>query len=137
LTTVNDPVTFPFIMLQEDPACNMLAGLVVRPQLVSVTANPLPVTVTPVPNGPSIGVTAIVGPRFVTVKVALATSVAVVPVTVIVYVPPAALGKTVNEPATFPLFNGRLHEEVAMIEAPGLLVIPQLLSAVKKWLPVT
>jgi hypothetical protein len=96
--------------------------------------------ITPVPTGPPVGVTVIVGATVVTVKVALATSVAVVPVTVTVYVPGAALLGTVNEPATFPLFKGRLHEGAGgpeTIEVPGLLVIPQLLSANRNPVPAT
>jgi hypothetical protein len=61
----------------------------------SAALKPLPDMITPVPIGPPVGLTVIVGALVVTVKVALALS-PVVPVTVIVYGPGVAVVATVN-----------------------------------------
>jgi hypothetical protein len=61
----------------------------------SAVLKPLPVNVTPVPEGPPVGLRVIVGAFVVTVKVALAAS-PLLPVTVIVYTPGVAEVATVN-----------------------------------------
>lgn len=121
-------------------AAIMLEGLLVIDAAVqvSVVKNPLPENVTGVPTGPEIGVSVILGP--VTTKVSLAKSPRI-PVTVIVYVPGAALLMTLKLAEVItPLDMLHVGGGAAKIMLEGLLVIgvaAQALSAVLNPAPVT
>jgi hypothetical protein len=98
LVTVKVPVTFPVPAgkLHGAVPVKRPVGAVVIPQVVSVTTNPVPETVTKVPSCPEVGESVIVGVGVVTVNVAVAKS-PFEPVSVTVYVPNAAVDKTVKE----------------------------------------
>jgi hypothetical protein len=71
--------------------CKIMHATAASPAL-----KPIPAIATLVPMGPPVGVRVIVGTFVVTVKVALAVSLAAEPVTVMVYTPGTAEVATVN-----------------------------------------
>jgi hypothetical protein len=62
-----------------DGLVTIFVGVLLIVVQVSVGLNPLPLTVTEVPGGPELGVSVIEGDGTVTVKVAVAKSIDVVP----------------------------------------------------------
>ena len=87
MATLNEPVTFPELILHEGaglPDINP-PGAEDKKQLESPLGNPVPLRVTEVPLGPSVGEIKSTGePGAVTVNVAVAVTPLDVPVTVIV-----------------------------------------------------
>ena len=99
-------------------------GILVTEQATEASAglNPPPLIVTPVPTGPELGLRMIEGEEVVTRKVAVAES-PVLPVTLIVWTPCAALLETVKAAEVKPPLEEIVHEESVTTSGRGVLVI--------------
>jgi hypothetical protein len=97
-----------------------VVGLTRKLKLVSDDENPDAVTPTVIPFGPAAGVIVILGVTVVTVNVARARS-PVLPVTLIVCAPGAAVVETVKEALSWPLPEIE-HEDNVTMSGNGILV---------------
>jgi hypothetical protein len=109
--------------VQEDSVTMSGSGVLVMgvQEPASTGLNPLPITVTTVVTGPNVGITEIAAVEALTMNVAEAKS-KVVPVTLIVWAPNAAVPETVNDPVIKPPLEN-VHDPNVTMSGSGVLLI--------------